>query len=70
MDVPVPDTNKDAERVTLPRVASPSSSNFEEKIVIVTAKRVFYIYLKESEIVRPAQETGAPASAEFVTKEY
>ena len=38
MDVPVPETNKDAERVTLPRVASPSSSNFEKKVVIVTPK--------------------------------
>jgi hypothetical protein len=62
MDVQVPETNKE-EGVS---VASPSNTNFERKIVMVTPKRVFYIYLKESEIIQPVQETGAPASAEFV----
>ena len=62
MDVPVSETSKEEEGFTSSRVASP---NFERKIVIVTPKRVFCIYLEESEIIQPAQETGAPASAEF-----
>jgi hypothetical protein len=61
MDVQVPETNEEGVSV-----ASPSNTNFERKIVIVTPKRVFYIYLEESELIQPAQETGAPASAEFV----
>jgi hypothetical protein len=47
-------------------VASPSNTNIKRKNVIVTPKRVFYIYLEESELIQSAQETGAPASAEFV----
>jgi hypothetical protein len=66
MDVPVPETNRDEEGVTSSSVASPSNTNVERKIVIVTPKRVFCIYLEESEIIQPAQETGAPASAELV----
>ena len=68
MDVPVSQTNKDAVGVTPSRVASPSSSDFEGKIAIVTPKRVYYIYLEDlgRVIVKPEQETGAPASAEFV----
>ena len=38
MDISVPEINKEAERVTLSRVASPSSSNFEG---IVTKKECF-----------------------------
>ena len=67
MDAPVSETNKDEEGFTSSRVASPSlNTNFERKIVVVTPKRVFCIYLEDSEIIQPAQETGAPASAEFV----
>ena len=62
------ETIKEEEGFTSSRVASPSNTNFERKIVIVTPKRVFCIYLEESqsEIIQPTQETGAPASAEFV----
>ena len=68
MDVPVPQTNKDAVEVTPSRVASPSSSDFEGRITIVTPKRVYYVHLEDSGrvIVKPVQETGTPASAEFV----
>ena len=66
MDVPVSETSKEEEGFTSSRVASPSNTNFERKVVIVTPKQVFCIYLEESEIIQPAQETGAPASAEFV----
>ena len=68
MDVPIPQTNKDAVGVTPSRVANPSSSDFEGKITIVTPKRVYYIYLEDlgREIVKPEQETDTPASAEFV----
>ena len=63
MDVPVSETSKEEEGFTSSRMASPSNTR---KIVIVTPKRVFCIYLEESEIIQPTQETGAPASAEFV----
>ena len=66
MDAPVSETNIEEEGFTSSRVASPSNTNSERKIVIVTPKRVFCIYLEESEIIQSAQETGAPASAEFV----
>ena len=68
MDGPVPETNKYAEEAIPSRVASPSRSNFEGKIAMVTPKRVFYIYVEdlEREIIKPEQETGTPASAEFV----
>ena len=57
-------TNKDAESMSLSRVASCSSS--EGKFVIVTPKRDFWIYIEGSEIVRPVQESGEPASTELV----
>ena len=66
MDAPVSETIKEEEGFTSSRVASPSNTKFERKIVIVTPKRVFCIYLEDSEIIQPAQETGAPARAEFV----
>ena len=66
MDAPVSETNKEEGGFTSSRVASPSNTNFERKIVIVTLKQVFCIYLEESEIIQPAQETVTPASAEFV----
>ena len=66
MDVPVSETNKEEEGFTSSRVASPSNTNFERKLVIVTPKRVFCIYLEEGGIIQPAQETGAPASGEFM----
>ena len=67
MDIPVPETNKGTERVTLSRVANPNnSSSFEEKIIIVAPKRDFCIYLEEGEIIQPVQESGEPSSAELV----
>ena len=68
MAAPVPETSKDAETITLSRVTIPSSnSSFEGKVVIVTPKRDFYIYVEESEVVGSVQESGEPASAELVT---
>ena len=70
---PVPETSNDAETITLSTVASPlsSSSNFDGKIkvVMVTPKREFWMYFKESEfrIVQPVQESSeAMSSAELV----
>ena len=57
-------TNKDAENMSLSRVASLSSS--EGKFVRVTPRRDFWIYIEGSEIVRPVQEIGEPASTELV----
>ena len=60
-------TNKDAESMSLSRVTSLSScSSSEGKFVIVTPKRDFWIYIEGSEIVRPVQESGEPASTELV----
>ena len=70
MGIPVPETSKDAEIITLSRVTtcSPSSnSSFERKVVIVTPKRDFYICIEDSEVVGSVQESGEPASAELVT---
>ena len=61
MNIPVPETNKDTERVTLSRVANPNnSSSFEEKLVIVAPKRDFIVYLEEREIIQPVQESSEP----------
>ena len=68
MEAPVPETSKDTETVTFSKVTSfSSSSSFDRKIIMVTPKRVFCIDCKESEIVRPVQESGEPASAELIT---
>lgn len=69
----MPETSKDAETITLSRVASPSSSNFDGKIVMVTPKREFCICFEQIEIVRPVQETSEPAAgsaAELVINNF
>ena len=68
MDVPVPETNKVTERSTLSRVASPSSSRFEGKIVIVTPRGDLYVNCEEFSMptARSTQESGEQVSAELV----
>ena len=68
MDVPVPETNKVAERITLSRVASPSSSGYERKIVVVTPRGDLYVNYEDfsEPVVRPVQESGEQVSAELV----
>ena len=70
MDVPVPETNKITERSSLSRVASPSSSGFEGKIVIVTPRGDLYVNCEEFSMpgptARSTQESGEQVSAELV----
>lgn len=63
MDVPVPETSKDTDTITLSRVTDSSSGR---KIVMVIPRNDFCFYFEESEVVRPEQESGEPTSAELV----
>ena len=70
MDVHVPlsETSKDAETITLLLTSpnnSSSSSTVEDKIVLVTPKRDFYIHY---EVIKPVQESSdsEAGSAELV----